>query len=82
MVSSYAHTFIAAGAALLLALLVGRLVFRLHLPRVTGYLITGLLVGPSLASWLSLPPLIDPQVLAELRAVSDVALGLILLSIR
>ena len=39
-----APTFIGAGIAFLLALLVGRLMARFHLPRVTGYLVTGLLV--------------------------------------
>ena len=81
METSFAHSFAASAAALLFALLVGRLVFRLHLPRVTGYLLTGLAAGPSLSHWTGLPPLLNATDIARLHAVAEVALALILVSI-
>jgi len=63
------------------ALVGGRLAARCHIPRVTGYLVTGLLVGPSLAGLFGLPTLLPPEVLGELRIVTDIALALILLNI-
>jgi Kef-type K+ transport system membrane component KefB/CBS domain-containing protein len=81
MDASYAYTFAAAAAALFLALFVGRLVFRLHLPRVTGYLLTGLVAGPSMAHWTGLPPLLNTIDVERLSAVAEVALALILVSI-
>lgn len=63
------------------ALVGGRLAGLFHVPRVTGYLLTGLLAGPSFAHVCGLPQLITPAALDELRLVSDVALGLILLNI-
>lgn len=63
------------------ALAGGRLAARCHVPRVTGYLVTGLVAGPSLADLLGFPSLLTHEVLAELRIVTDVALALILLNI-
>jgi Kef-type K+ transport system membrane component KefB len=40
---------------LLGALAGGRLASLCHIPRVTGYLLTGLLLGPSLAHLLGIP---------------------------
>ncbi|MEZ4485315.1 MAG: cation:proton antiporter [Syntrophotaleaceae bacterium] len=73
--------FSALGVIFCGALVGGRLAGMLHVPRVTGYLLTGLLVGPSFAHLTGLPQLISTETLQELRIVSDIALGLILLSI-
>ena len=53
------------------ALVGGRLASVCHIPRVTGYLMTGLLIGPSFAHLLNLPVLLPPEVLLELRPLSE-----------
>ena len=63
------------GLILLLALLAGHLVRALHIPEVTGYLLAGVVLGPSVLGWLS------QENLSALGVVSEVALGLILLSV-
>lgn len=73
--------FIALGVIFCGALLGGRMAGLLHVPRVTGYLLSGLLIGPSFAHLTGLPQLISSETLQELRIISDIAIGLILLSI-
>lgn len=63
------------------ALFGGRLAARLHIPRVTGYLLVGLLAGPSFAELFGVSPLLTLEALQELRYLSDLALGLILMNI-
>lgn len=63
------------------ALVGGRIASVCHIPRVTGYLITGLLIGPSFARLTNLPVLLPPDVLLELRPLSEMALALILMHI-
>jgi Kef-type K+ transport system membrane component KefB len=63
------------GVILLFALLVGHLVKALRVPEVTGYLMAGALVGPSLLGWVT------HENLQALRVFSEVGLGLILFSI-
>ncbi|MDE3198117.1 MAG: cation:proton antiporter, partial [Acidobacteriota bacterium] len=63
------------GVILLLALLAGHLVKWLRVPEVTGYLIAGVILGPSVLGW------VGPENLSALHAFSEVALGLILFSI-
>jgi len=60
---------------LLLSLLAGHLVKFIHIPEVTGYIIAGIVVGPSVLGW------INEQNLASLSIFSEVALALILFSI-
>lgn len=60
---------------LLLSLLAGHLVKYLRVPEVTGYILTGIVVGPSVLGW------INEQNLTGLSIFSEVALGLILFSI-
>jgi Kef-type K+ transport system membrane component KefB len=60
---------------LLLALLAGHLVKVLRVPEVTGYILAGVALGPSLLGWLS------QENLVALGALSEVALGLILFSV-
>ncbi|MGE0815732.1 MAG: cation:proton antiporter [Vicinamibacterales bacterium] len=63
------------GLILLLALLAGRLVRVIRVPEVTGYILVGVALGPSLLGWLSRDNLITMSVFSE------VALGLILFSV-
>lgn len=48
----YQNTIFALGLMVLLALIGGKLIERLNFPKVTGYIIMGILVGPSMASIL------------------------------
>lgn len=60
---------------LLSGLVMGRLVKLLHLPNVTGYLLAGLLLGPSVFGFL-------PEIfVSELELVSEVALAMIALTV-
>lgn len=63
------------GLILLFALLAGHLVKFLRVPEVTGYILAGVAVGPSVLGWVS------PENLSALQVFSEVALGLILFSI-
>ena len=63
------------GLILLLALLAGHLVRVLRIPEVTGYILAGVALGPSLLGWVS------HENIQALEALSEVALGLILFSI-
>jgi Kef-type K+ transport system membrane component KefB len=63
------------GLILLLALLAGHLVKLVHVPEVTGYLLIGVILGPSVLD------VISHQSLERLTLFSEVALGLILFSI-
>ena len=63
------------GLILLLALLAGHLVKVIHIPEVTGYILAGIVLGPSILGWVSADNLLALEVLSE------VALGLILFSI-
>jgi Kef-type K+ transport system membrane component KefB/CBS domain-containing protein len=71
----------ALGVILLGGLAGGRLAGLFHVPRVTGYLLAGLLIGPSFAHLTGLPEPIADATLADLRIVTDIALVLILLNI-
>ena len=63
------------GLILLFALLVGHLVKFARVPEVTGYLVAGMLVGPSVLGWVT------HENLQALHVFSEVGLGLILFSI-
>jgi Kef-type K+ transport system membrane component KefB len=63
------------GMILLFALLVGHVVKLAKIPEVTGYLVAGMLVGPSVLGWVS------HENLQALHVFSEVGLGLILFSI-
>lgn len=60
---------------LLVSLLAGHLVKYLRIPEVTGYILAGIVVGPSVLGW------INDQNLTGLSILSEVALGLVLFSI-
>ena len=63
------------GLILLLALLAGHLVQVLRIPEVSGYILAGIALGPSVLGWVSY------ENLQALQVLSEVALGLILFSI-
>ena len=63
------------GLILLLALMAGHLVKFIRVPEVTGYLLAGVALGPSVLGWVS------HENLTALEIFSEVALGLILFSI-
>ena len=52
-------------------LLFGRLVRLIHLPNVTGYLVAGLVIGPSFLG------LLPRELVGELELISEIALALI-----
>ncbi|MEO8452843.1 MAG: cation:proton antiporter, partial [Gemmatimonadota bacterium] len=63
------------GVILLFALLAGHLVKFARIPEVTGYLLAGVVVGPSGLRWIS------HDNLAALKVFSEVGLGLILFAL-
>ncbi len=63
------------GLILLLALGAGHLVKYAKIPEVTGYILAGVVLGPSMLGWVSM------RNLAALEILSEVALGLILFSV-
>jgi Kef-type K+ transport system membrane component KefB len=70
------------GVLLILCLILGRFVSHLRIPKVTGYLLAGILISPSALAFFSdgLGKSIA-DALCDLRFVSDLALGLIAFSI-
>ncbi|MGD9887218.1 MAG: cation:proton antiporter [Bacilli bacterium] len=64
-----------AGIILVTGLLFGKLAKYAHLPNVTGYLVGGLIIGPSVLG------IVGEENLASLNLVSQVALGFIAFSI-
>ena len=69
------HISIILGLGLALALLLGYLIHYFHVPKVTGYLVLGILLGPFGIG------LIAHEDIEHLRFISEIALGLIVFSI-
>lgn len=69
------YELLSVGIVLLLGILGGKLSHRIKIPRVTGYMLTGLIIGPSVFG------LISTQTLESIHMVNDIALGLILFAI-
>ena len=68
------------GILILTGLLFSKLCKLVKLPNVTGYLVGGLLIGPSVLGALGIP-LITDEFLGEMNSVSEVALGFIAFTI-
>ena len=81
MNSDVFQIIVALAVLLIGALIGGRLAMLCRIPRVTGYLLAGLVVGPSFTEMFGLPHLVTHFALGELRLISDVALALILMNI-
>ena len=81
MPGEYFQIIIALAVIFVASLVGGRLAALCRIPRVTGYLLAGLLVGPSFADLFHLPHLVSHYALVELRLIADVALALILMNI-
>ncbi|MEA3544739.1 MAG: cation:proton antiporter [Thermodesulfobacteriota bacterium] len=75
------HIIFALAVILIAALIGGRVASFCRIPRVTGYLLAGLFIGPSFAELFNLPQLLSSPALDELSLISDVALALILMNI-
>ncbi len=68
------HPLFTLGILLVTGFLIGKLVVRFHLPEITGYIIAGLLLGDSLTG------IVPYDMHESLRFVTDLALGLIALT--
>ena len=64
-----------AGLMIMIGLLFGKLAKYVKLPNVTGYLIGGVIMGPSIIG------ILDPDFFSSLEAISTIALGFIAFSI-
>jgi Kef-type K+ transport system membrane component KefB/CBS domain-containing protein len=69
------------GLVYLLALGAGRISASMGIPRVTGYLVVGLLTGPSVGSLAGLPGLMTHGLQQGLVPLHDIILGLIVFTI-
>jgi Kef-type K+ transport system membrane component KefB len=69
------YELFSVGMVILLGLLGGKFSHRFKVPSVTGYMLTGLLFGPSVLG------LISSSTLNDIRMINDIALGLILFAI-
>ncbi len=78
--TEYGTILLILGISYLAALFISRLIGKLHIPKVTGYLLTGLLLGPSFSRLTGIT-LFTSEILSNLRILSDIALVLILVVI-
>ncbi|MBN3033929.1 MAG: cation:proton antiporter [Candidatus Saganbacteria bacterium] len=65
----------AVAVVLLFGLVMGELVQWLKVPKVTGYLVAGILIGPSVLG------LMTAEMVGNVRVISEITLGLIILAI-
>ncbi len=69
------HGLFSTGMLLILGYFLGKLMDRIHLPEITGYIIAGLILGDAALG------IIHQEMSESLQIVTDVALGLIALTI-
>ncbi len=69
------HGLFSTGMLLILGYFLGKLMARIHLPEITGYIIAGLILGDAALG------IIHQEMSESLQIVTDVALGLIALTI-
>ncbi len=69
------YELMGVGIVILLGLLGGKISHRFKIPRVTGYMLMGLIIGPSMLG------IISSATLESIHMVNDIALGLILFAI-
>lgn len=73
--SAHFNTFVYLALMIFFGMFMGRMAKHIHLPNVTGYLVAGLLIGPSVLG------LIPENALPNLDIIADAALGFIAFSI-
>ncbi len=71
---SIAQSVMLFGAVLIVAYLIGRFFSRFKLPKITGYLLVGIVLGPDIASFFT------RQNIAHLQLIDEIALSLIALT--
>ena len=81
MSGDFGNALFAIGVSYLIALSVSRFTSKIHAPKVTGYLVVGLLAGPSFAEIIGWPTLISWKSLDSMVVLSEMALALILMII-
>ncbi len=69
------YELLSVGMVILLGLLGGKLSHRFKIPRVTGYMLTGLIFGPSVLGMIS------SSTLLQINMINEIALGMILFAI-
>ena len=69
------YGLLSVGVVILLGILGGKLSHSMKIPRVTGYMLTGLIFGPSVLGMIS------SETLDSIHLINDIALGLILFAI-
>ncbi|MBD3169654.1 MAG: hypothetical protein GF307_09250, partial [candidate division Zixibacteria bacterium] len=69
------YELLSVGAIILLGVLGGKLFHRFSIPKVTGYMVVGLVIGPSVFG------LVSSSTLEDIHIINDIALGLILFAI-
>lgn len=69
------YELFSVGMVILLGLLGGKLAHRVKIPKVTGYMLTGLIFGPSVLR------VISSTTLSDIHILNEIALGLILFAI-
>ncbi|MDP8245074.1 MAG: cation:proton antiporter [Candidatus Hinthialibacter antarcticus] len=67
-------TAFSLGFVIIVGFLMGEIVVRIQLPRITGYLIAGMLVGPYMGGWLT------KETVKHLTLIDQIALSLIAIS--
>ncbi len=72
--SALAESIMALGFTIMVAYLLGKAVSRYRLPKITGYMIAGILLGPFLLNAIS------EQSVQNLQLINNIALGLIALT--
>lgn len=65
----------AVAVSLLFGIIMGEVAQRLRVPKVTGYILAGILIGPSVMGLMS------REIVGNVRVISEVTLGLIILMI-
>lgn len=69
------NELLGVGLVVLLGILGGKLSHQIKIPKVTGYMLTGLIFGPSVLG------VISTQTLQDISLINDIALGMILFAI-
>ncbi|MFQ5607624.1 MAG: cation:proton antiporter [Candidatus Zixiibacteriota bacterium] len=74
-VDFFLHGLLAVGVVVILGLFTGKLFERLRIPKITGYLLIGVLIGPSGLG------IVSDEIHKEISVVKDIALGMLLFAI-